>query len=64
MLSLFLKKEQQTAFHKIVTSKRRGKIKLFVLLLMQGYSLWCIAFLVFVLQFFQKFCNQYKILYA
>ena len=62
MLSSNMKNEQQTTFHKKLQAKEGAKIKLFMLLLIQGYFLWCITFFGgLFLQFFQQFCTRYKI---
>jgi len=59
-----MKNEQQTTFHKKVTSKRRGKNQAFYAfthtrLFSMVYNFFWRTFL----QFFQKFCTQSKILH-
>ena len=46
MLRSNMKNEQQTTFHKKVPAQEAGEIMLFMLLLIQGYFLWCLTFLV------------------
>jgi len=64
MLSSNMKNEQHTTFQKKLQAKETAKIKLFMLSLIQSYFLRCITFFDgLFLQFFQKFCTQYKILH-
>jgi len=39
-----MKNEQQTTISQKATSKRRKKIKLFILLMIQSYFLWFLTF--------------------
>jgi len=58
-----MKIEQQRAFHKkMLQAKEGAKIKLFLLLLIQVYSVT--FFDGTFLQFSQRFCTWYKILHA
>jgi len=52
-------------FTKKLLAKERAKIKLFMVLLMQGYFLWCLTcFGGTFLQFSQKFFIWYKVMHA
>jgi len=63
LLSSNMRNGKETTFAKKLQVKEGAKIKLFMLILIQGYFLWCITFYGrLFLQFFQKFCIGYKIL--
>jgi len=60
-----MKNEQQRTFHKKLRAKDGAEIKLFMLLLIQGYFLLGQTFVwVTFWEFFQKFCTLYEILFA
>jgi len=60
-------KYEKSAAHnfsqKKLQAKEGAEIKLFMLLLIQGYFLWFLTFFGgLFLQFFEEFCTHYKIL--
>jgi len=54
-----MKNEHQATFHKKIQAKEGAKIKPFMLLLIQGCSLWCLTFFGrILLQFSQKILHS------